>query len=196
MVDFYDKLLKGMSYSQIQELNKSLKTFANLSNIKREIYINYNDFVKKNILKEFNQIYGNTNYDEESLINSLEFKNTTDIRPDFSYNKNKFKWNKDIRKDTYPFNSSESKNYSSLTNLDDIEDYDNLTQDDIVIDKNYIDYSQQSSKGDFSFYNKLNRQGAFQSLENAYKKTYKKINEQFDKELKNNLLEKINKKLK
>lgn len=196
MVDFYDKLLKGMSYSQIQELNKSLKTFANLSNIKREIHINYNDFVKKNILKEFNQIYGNTNYDEESLINSLDFKNATDIRPDFSYNKNKFKWNKDIRKDTYPFNSSESKNYSSLTNLDDIEDYDNLTQDDIVIDKNYIDYSWQSSKGDFSFYNKLNRQGAFQSLENAYKKIYKKINEQFDKELKNNLLEKINKKLK
>ena len=88
--------------------------------IKKDIYDAFVLVTQNTFLQTFDEYYGN-NYDINSLLASLQFYTGKDIRPDFSYDENKFKFNNDngaLVKDGFNFNS---RKYASFGNFQDPE---------------------------------------------------------------------------
>ena len=162
--------------------------------MQNEIYTQYSLFVKEYVAHYFEITYGATNYDEKSLLSSLNIKKNG-FHPDFSYDSNKFKWNKDLEQDTEKFNidSASISNYVDKTDeLDDLEIAEDFYNDNIISD--YIDYSSYNAKAQFNYYNKLNRQGAFMDLRQAYKIAYSEANKKFNSKLYNEIIPSMYKK--
>lgn len=159
-----------------------------------EVYAQYSVFIPKYVSKYFASVYGATNYDEESLLKSLSLKKNG-FRPDFLYDSKKFKWSKDVFCDTDSFNQN-SSNTSYVLNpvdfLDEVEYQEFIENDDSDKEvRGYTDYSSHNSKQQFNYYNKLNRQGAYLNLEEAYKKAYTEANKSFDKKMYTEIIPKL-----
>lgn len=179
---------------KIKEIEQKAKqqVASKIPLIQNDIYYQYNLYIKDYILKYFDSIYGATNYNEQSLLNSLNFKNNG-FHPDFSYNINFFKWNKDIKNDTDKFNLNgvnDSNYIDESDELDDLEQQDDEDNDNLLS----FDYSSFNAKKQFDYYNKSNRQGVFISLKQAYKKAYSEANKDFNNKLYNEIIPNMYKK--
>ena len=183
--DFIGQKTKEIEQKAKQQVASKIPLMQN------EIYAQYSTFIPKYISNYFASIYGATNYDEQSLISSLTLKKNGFV-PDFSYDSKKFKWNKDLRTDVDKFNENGVNVDYMLNPIDEPDDIDfqeTIDYDDGI--QGYEDYSSHNSKQQFSYYNKMNRQGAFLNLDEAYKKAYAEANKNFDKKMYTEIIPKL-----
>lgn len=185
-----ERELTSFMNQKVKELEQTAKqqVASKIGLMQADIFSQYNSFVKSYIKKYFTKAYGNTNYNENSLMDSLTFKKNG-FHSDFSYDKKFFKWNKDIKSDTDNFNLDESKESTYINGDDELDELEQI--EDVDNDLIYEDYSSHNKKAQFDYYNKLNRQGAFQSLEDSYKKAYNEANKNFDKKMYTEIIPKL-----
>lgn len=191
-----DRDLKEFVNQKTKEIEQKAKqqVASKIPAMQNEVYAQYSIFIPKYISKYFASIYGATNYDEDSLVKSLSLKKNG-LRPDFSYDSKKFKWSKDVLYDTDNFNQN-STNTDYILNptdfMDNIEYQEYIENDDSDKEiRGYTDYSVHNAKQQFSYYNKINRQGAYLNLDEAYKKAYTEANKSFDKKMYTEIIPKL-----
>lgn len=181
-----DKVIQN----KIKEIEKTAQVQAKgkVTLIRNDIFVAYGSFVRNYISNYFDKTYGANNYNETSLMDSLTFFKTGGFLPDFSYTTNTFLWESDINADINKFNENsiyESK-YVGFNddNLNEVDTLDSIDEDE-KLGNYYEDYSSIKSQGKekFSYYNRLNRQGAFASLSEVYQKAHTEANIAFEKKL-------------
>lgn len=182
---------------KVKEIELKLKkeTSSKILLIKNDIFVSYTVFIMDYIKSYFSKIYGTDNYNENSLSNSISFLRGGFL-PDFSYDTNLFFWNSDINADTNKFNENSIYDFTYVGrtgDIDNLETLDNLENDKDMGE--YEDYStQNNTKSNFSFYNKINRQGAFANLQDTYKNAHIEANKAFNQRLQTMIIPNLYKK--
>lgn len=170
-----NKQLKQRIDKEIDKLVNEIKQQIpqKLQMVKQEIYGSFQLVVSTEMQKYFLQTYG-PNYDVVSLNESLIYFMGNDLRPDFSYNKNRFVFNSTLKNNEREFNQNARK-----TRYQDFiaePDFQTIEHEDIYYDDNPLDsafdavYNSVDDRDVFNPHNKPLRQGGYSSLEETYEK--------------------------
>lgn len=101
---------------KIQEITKEIqKQIPNkMQLIKAEIYGSYTTIIRRTFVNVFNAYYG-TNYNVQSLLDSISFNNGNDLIPDFSYDENKFLFDQELQREDLSDRHSRFNKNAGLT---------------------------------------------------------------------------------
>lgn len=101
---------------KLQEITKEIQKQipAKMSLIKTEIYGSYTSLVKRTFVNVFNSYYG-TNYNVQSLLDSISFNSGNGLIPDFSYDENKFIFDQELEREDLSDRHSRFNKNAGLT---------------------------------------------------------------------------------
>lgn len=156
--------------------------------IRSEILLSFQTIAFAEVQKVFLETYGE-NYDVDSLNNSLQLGLGNDLRPIFLYNRQVFRFSKNLKSSQRKFNQN-SVSYASFgTGLEDpefysLDEYNSYEDDDDPFSDAFNEISSENIKNYkiFQPYNRINRQGGYASLEETYQKAKNDALDKFEKE--------------
>lgn len=179
----------------VTEIKKQIPQKLQL--IKQEIFGSFQVIVSAEVQKVFLETYG-PNYDVNALNSSLNYFMGNDLRPDFSYDKNKFIFNSTLKNNEREFNQNVKK--TRYQNFIAEPDFQSIEHEDIYYDDNPLDnafdeiYNSVDDRDVFNPHNKVLRQGGYSSLEETYEgarvKALESFNNYYIKIVKPNILRK------
>lgn len=167
---YYEQQIKKIIMNNMDELLKGIKAQipSKMRQIRSDIYANFLMIVKDSYVNTFQELYGSC-FDQQALINSLNFYPTNDLRPDFSYDIKKFKFI-NLRNNIRKFNPNSVKEYER-TDMEEIyQDYD----EEIIDYDEFEEYD--NSYSDFTPNNKVNIGGMIPLTEAYEQAKYEALN--------------------